>query len=141
MDDIWPACRGSSPILLPSHLLRQTSFAGKGGKMRYLPLHEVLINDYLAAARHGANDRGALFPPDPQQTAPDGWTARSLHRWTAASQHDASTRAKSPFRAAALISLPVTGTTSARSRLPRSISFVTVPANPFHEIKKPREQR
>jgi len=26
MEDIWPGCRSSSPILLPPHLLRQTPF-------------------------------------------------------------------------------------------------------------------
>jgi hypothetical protein len=40
--------------------------AGKGGKTRYLPLHpgtNGLINDYLDAAGHGADDAGALFRP------------------------------------------------------------------------------
>ena len=40
--------------------------AGKGGKTRYLPLHpgtNGLINDYLDAAGHGADDNGALFRP------------------------------------------------------------------------------
>jgi integrase/recombinase XerD len=38
--------------------------SGKGGKTRYLPLHpgtNGLINDYLEAAGHGADDNGALF--------------------------------------------------------------------------------
>jgi hypothetical protein len=48
---------------------------------------------------------------------------------------------KSPSRTAARIALPVIGTISMSSRLPRSISFVTVVANPFHEIKKPSVQR
>jgi integrase/recombinase XerD len=40
--------------------------SGKGGKTRYLPLHpgtNGLINDYLDAAGHGAEDAGALFRP------------------------------------------------------------------------------
>ena len=40
--------------------------SGKGGKVRYLPLHpgtNGLINDYLEAAGHGADDAGALFRP------------------------------------------------------------------------------
>jgi site-specific recombinase XerD len=40
--------------------------SGKGGKTRYLPLHpgtHGLINDYLDAAGHGADDNGALFRP------------------------------------------------------------------------------
>ena len=40
--------------------------SGKGGKTRYLPLHTAtkgLINDYLGAAGHGADDAGALFRP------------------------------------------------------------------------------
>src|SRR5258708_5685759 len=38
--------------------------SGKGGKVRYLPLHpgtSALIHDYLAAAGHDADDNGALF--------------------------------------------------------------------------------
>ncbi|MBP6512235.1 MAG: tyrosine-type recombinase/integrase [Bacteroidia bacterium] len=37
---------------------------GKGGKMRYIPLHPAasgLIHDYLEAAGHGLEDTGALF--------------------------------------------------------------------------------
>jgi len=44
--------------------------SGKGGKTRYLPLHpgtNGLINEYLEAAAHGADEGGALFRPDPQQ--------------------------------------------------------------------------
>jgi integrase/recombinase XerD len=40
--------------------------SGKGGKVRYLPLHpgtQALIHDYLEAAGHGANDKAALFRP------------------------------------------------------------------------------
>ena len=40
--------------------------SGKGGKTRYLPLHpgtNGLINDYLDAAGHGADESGALFRP------------------------------------------------------------------------------
>jgi integrase/recombinase XerD len=40
--------------------------AGKGGKMRYLPLHPStggLLHDYLEAAGHGADEDGALFRP------------------------------------------------------------------------------
>ena len=40
--------------------------SGKGGKARYLPLHpgtNGLINDYLDAAGHGADESGALFRP------------------------------------------------------------------------------
>lgn len=40
--------------------------SGKGGKTRYLPLHPAasgLIQDYLEAAGHGADDAGALFRP------------------------------------------------------------------------------
>ena len=40
--------------------------SGKGGKTRYLPLHpgtNGLINDYLDAAGHGADENGALFRP------------------------------------------------------------------------------
>ncbi len=40
--------------------------SGKGGKIRYLPLHpgtDGLINDYLDAAGHGADDSGPLFRP------------------------------------------------------------------------------
>jgi integrase/recombinase XerD len=38
--------------------------SGKGGKTRYLPPHpgtNGLVNDYLDAAGHGADDNGALF--------------------------------------------------------------------------------
>ena len=38
--------------------------SGKGGKTRYLPLHpgtNGLVNDYLDAAGHAADDNGALF--------------------------------------------------------------------------------
>ena len=40
--------------------------SGKGGKTRYLPLHpgtNGLINDYLDASGHAADDAGALFRP------------------------------------------------------------------------------
>ena len=40
--------------------------SGKGGKTRYLPLHpgtQGLIHEYLEAAGHGADERGALFRP------------------------------------------------------------------------------
>jgi integrase/recombinase XerD len=40
--------------------------SGKGGKTRYIPLHpgaNGLINDYLDAAGHSFDDRGALFRP------------------------------------------------------------------------------
>ncbi|MGH7118806.1 MAG: tyrosine-type recombinase/integrase, partial [Acetobacteraceae bacterium] len=40
--------------------------SGKGGKLRYLPLHpgtHALIHDYLDAAGHGADEAGALFRP------------------------------------------------------------------------------
>src|SRR3954453_23063247 len=40
--------------------------SGKGGKVRYLPLHpgtHALIHDYLEAAEHGEDDAGALFRP------------------------------------------------------------------------------
>ena len=40
--------------------------SGKGGKMRYVPLHpgtHALIHEYLAAAGHGEDDAGALFRP------------------------------------------------------------------------------
>jgi integrase len=40
--------------------------AGKGEKIRYLPLHpgtNALIHDYLEAAGHGEDDNGALFRP------------------------------------------------------------------------------
>jgi integrase/recombinase XerD len=40
--------------------------SGKGGKTRYVPLHpgpSGLINDYLEAAGHGADESGALFRP------------------------------------------------------------------------------
>jgi integrase/recombinase XerD len=40
--------------------------SSKGGKTRYLPLHpgtNGLINDYLDAAGHGADENGALFRP------------------------------------------------------------------------------
>jgi integrase/recombinase XerD len=40
--------------------------SGKGGKTRYLPLHpgtNGLINDYVDAAGHGADESGALFRP------------------------------------------------------------------------------
>ena len=49
--------------------------SGKGGKTRYLPLHpgtNGLINDYLDAAGHGADDNGALFRPCQQQPQPAG---------------------------------------------------------------------
>ena len=42
----------------------QLKVAGKGGKVRYLPLHpgtNELINDYLDGAGHGTDDNGALF--------------------------------------------------------------------------------
>src|SRR5271154_2872910 len=41
--------------------------AGKGEKTRYLPLHpgtNELIHDYLEAAGHGADENGALFRPN-----------------------------------------------------------------------------
>ena len=60
---------------------------------------------------------------------------------TAASQHWRSTCSKLPSRTAARSSLPVIGTIRVSSRLPRSISFVTVEVNPFQEIKKPRLDR
>ena len=63
------------------------------------------------------------------------------YRFTAASQHWISTLRKSPPLTASRISFPVIGTMSVSSRLPRSISFVTVEVNPFHEIKKPRLHR
>ena len=47
-------------------LCNGTRASGKGGKTRYLPLHpgtNGLINDYLDAASHGADDAGALFRP------------------------------------------------------------------------------
>jgi site-specific recombinase XerD len=40
--------------------------SGKGGKLRYLPLHpgtQALIHDYLAAAGHDSDEHGALFRP------------------------------------------------------------------------------
>jgi site-specific recombinase XerD len=40
--------------------------SGKGGKMRYVPLHpgtNALIHDYLDAAGRGTDDSGALFRP------------------------------------------------------------------------------
>jgi integrase/recombinase XerD len=40
--------------------------SGKGGKVRYLPLHpgtQALIHDYLDAAGHGTDESGALFRP------------------------------------------------------------------------------
>ena len=40
--------------------------SGKDSKTRYLPLHpgtNGLINDYLNAAGHGADESGALFRP------------------------------------------------------------------------------
>src|SRR3954449_12421496 len=40
--------------------------SGKGGKVRYLPLHpgtHTLIHEYLEAAGHGEDDSGALFRP------------------------------------------------------------------------------
>src|SRR4051794_20005146 len=40
--------------------------SGKGGKIRYLPLHpgtHGLIHEYLEAAGHGEDDAGALFRP------------------------------------------------------------------------------
>jgi integrase/recombinase XerD len=40
--------------------------SGKGGKMRYLPLHpgtHALIHDYIKTAGHGEDDTGALFRP------------------------------------------------------------------------------
>jgi integrase/recombinase XerD len=40
--------------------------SGKGGKVRYLPLHpgtHALIHEYLEAAGHGEEDAGALFRP------------------------------------------------------------------------------
>jgi len=40
--------------------------SGKGGKIRYVPLHpgtSELIHDYLAAAGHDADEDGALFRP------------------------------------------------------------------------------
>ena len=38
--------------------------SGMGGKTRYVPLHPAvsgLVSDYLEAARHGADETGALF--------------------------------------------------------------------------------
>lgn len=40
--------------------------SGKGGKVRYLPLHpgtQSLIHEYLEAAGHGTDENGALFRP------------------------------------------------------------------------------
>ena len=40
--------------------------SGKGGKVRYLPLHpgtQGLIHDYFGAAGHGTDENGALFRP------------------------------------------------------------------------------
>ena len=48
---------------------------------------------------------------------------------------------KFPSRTASRITAPVNGTTRIRSRLPRNISFVTVEVKPFHETRKPSEQR
>jgi integrase/recombinase XerD len=44
----------------------QIAVTGKGGKLRFLPLHAVAaarIDDYLEAAGHAAEGRGALFRP------------------------------------------------------------------------------
>lgn len=44
----------------------QLAVTGKGGKLRFLPLHAVAaarIADYLEAAGHAAESRGALFRP------------------------------------------------------------------------------
>jgi len=60
------------------------------------------------------------------------------HRFTARSQHCRRVFVKSPERTAERISSPVIGMTRICSRLPRSISLVSVPVKPFHEIKKPR---
>ena len=65
----------------------------------------------------------------------------SAHMFTATSQHDVRILAKSPFLMAVLMCSPVRSTIRPLSRLPRSISFVTVCANPFHEIRKPSRQR
>lgn len=63
------------------------------------------------------------------------------YRLTADSQHWRSACAKLPSRTAARSSLPVIGTIRNASRLPPSISLVTVEVNPFHEIRKPRLDR
>lgn len=46
--------------------VRHLQVSGKGGKIRYVPLHPAtagLIGDYLAEAGHGDEDSGALFRP------------------------------------------------------------------------------
>src|ERR1017187_3190349 len=53
----------------------------------------------------------------------------AFHRLTALSQHCRSVWAKSPERTAERMSLPVIGTMRICSRLPRSISLVTVSLN------------
>lgn len=61
-----------------------------------------------------------------------------VQRFTALSQHSRRTAAKALVRTARRMSSPVIGTTSVFSRLPRSISLVTVPLKPFQETRNPR---
>lgn len=62
----------------------------------------------------------------------------ALYRLTALSQQAMSMFTKSPERTAVRISSPAIGTTRISSRLPCSISLVTVSLNPFQEMRKPK---
>ena len=67
---------------------------GKGGKLRYLPLHAAaisLIEEYLDASGHRENGTGALFRPvkNPDGTLEKSITGRAIHseivlKWAAA---------------------------------------------------------
>jgi len=61
--------------------VRHLQVSGKGGKIRYVPLHPAagsLITDYLEASGHGGQDTAALFRPvsnnctDAKALTPDG---------------------------------------------------------------------
>ena len=63
---------------------------------------------------------------------------KALEEFGIAYEMDVTSAHRSPERTAERMSSPVIGTTRIGSRLPRSISLVTVPLNPFHEIRNPR---
>ena len=93
--------------------------SGKGGKTRYLPLHPAtngLINDYLDAAGHGADDAGALFRPL-RNNGPAGSTRRS--RPTASISSCARTRRSSDLRSVRM----------RFARLPRPMRSTTRPTS------------
>jgi site-specific recombinase XerD len=93
--------------------------SGKGGKTRYLPLHTAtkrLIDDYLGAAGHRADDAGALFRP-----LRNNRTARlDKARLTASTSSSALTRAGSDLRSGPMHC----------ARLPQPMRSITTPTSP-----------